>query len=663
MNEANRQGDGLEPETGQPSPGAAAGGDTPGSELGPVDLLLLSLLATYVLFVSEWLFFVTKPSMFSELSPLRDVVILLISPLLPLPWIVLACCVLMIVWLVLARYTTGRWCRTTVLAMPVAILTAVELLLIENVTQTLFGFHLGSFSGPLRYLYAVGLLGLAMWTGLQLDRFTRRDSWPARARALPRLVVGLLLASLCAAGIQFTLSDRAEAFVRPPQVAGSLPNIVILSAEALLATHMSAWDDYRSTNPFLEEFTKETLFFENSFTNAANSTGSIGSLMTGKLPTQTRVVYAPDRMKGRDSLEHLPGILRGLGYRNADISIIHYADAFDMNIRDGFDMANGRSEADQLPRSFIPKPLELTFESEIFFYGKIRQRLQERLLHAFGVRDITDPYEEVMQSRVYSLDKPFGFFQSDERRVEMMIEFIESRPGPFFVHLHCQGTHGQRYKPQHVRYSRGKKQDDIMMADFYDDAIIDFDFIVKDVVDYLKQKGLYDDTLIVITSDHGMGREGKTRSRIPLAIKFPGGAHQGRVSVNTQRLDLAPTLLDVLGVEAPDWMPGESLLSADLDPLRPILSSHVADRKALVMDWIVATDVKPPFYSLGHLALVQCQNSFKLNLKTGRIRQVKVPGHTAPCPEEDLFTLDEARNHLVEHLRENGYDVSSLVAE
>ncbi len=648
--------------SGLPEGEFADGGYGPEVEVGLLELVILSLAANCALFVSEWLFFVTKPSMFSELGVAQDLAILLVSPLLTLPWITLGCAILALFWLVIARSPLERGSKVLILAMPTVIFTAVELLLVENATQTLLDFKLGSFTGPARFVYAAGIVALAVWTGFKLHQLTSQGSWAKRRRALTWFVSAYVGLSLCVAGIQFGLSDRSDALVRPTRPAGKLPNIVILSAEALIAPHMSAWDDYRQTNPFLEQFTKQTLLFENSFANAANSTGSIGSLMTGKLPTTTRVVYAPDRLKGRDSLEHLPGILRGLGYRSADISIIHYADAFDLNIREGFDMANGRLEAEQIPRSFMPKSVELAFESEIFFYGKIRHRVLERLLHAFGIRDIIDPYEQVIQTRADSIDQSFGYFKDDERRWEMMIDFIESGASPFFVHLHCQGTHGQQYKPRHKRFSRGKKQNELLMTDFYDDAIIDFDFLVKDAIEYLKKKGLYDETLIVITSDHGMPGEGRTRSRVPLAIKFPHDAHQGRVSVNTQRLDLAPTILDALGIEAPDWMEGESLLSADdFDPLRPILSSHVAERETLVMDWVVAKDAKPPFYSLGSVALVQCQHSYKLTLKNGIIRQSEVPGHTAPCPVEQLMTRQEARSTIVEHLRENGYDVSSLV--
>ena len=665
MRKTRSQGNGLDPESDLGGAGNAGGARELEFDVGLVELVLLSVLASYLLFASEWLFFVTKPSMFNQLSTLRSIAILLISPLFTLPWVALGCGVLALIWLLMTHLHAKRWCKGVALAMPTAILTTVELLLIENLTQTLFGFNLGSFTGPLRYLYAVGILGLASWTLHELGRLTSRSSWAARRRALPRLVAGLVAVSLGAAGLQLALSDREELDLRAAQGTGKLPNIVILSAESLLASHMSAWDDYRQTTPFLDEFTKETLLFENSFTNAANSTGSVAALMTGKLPTRTRVIYAPDRLRGRDSFEHLPGILRRLGYRSADFSMIHYSDAFDMNIRDGFDMANGRREEDQLPRSLLPRALELAFESEIFFYGKVRQRASERLLHAFGIRDLVDPYDAVTQLKRQSLHRTFHDMKIDDHRVKLMLDFLGETSEPFFVHLHCQGTHGWKYAPKHRRYSRGKKQDDVLLDDFYDDAITDFDFVVKQVVNRLKKMGIYDDTLIVITSDHGKPGElnSKTRNRIPLAIKFPHGTHRGRRSVNTQRIDVAPTILDVLGIEPPSWMQGRSLLSDDIDPLRPIVSSHVAERRKIGKGFLMAAKVNPPFWSLGHVGFVQCHTWFRMDLGSGKVIRVDVSEHTAPCPEEDLFTTEQARSYFVEHMREAGYDVSSLVGE
>lgn len=91
------------------------------------------------------------------------------------------------------------------------------------------------------------------------------------------------------------------------------------------------------------------------------------------------------------------------------------------------------------------------------------------------------------------------------------------------------------------------------------------------LLDYLKQRNLLDNTLIVYTSDQGffLGENGwfdkrwidEVSSRVPLFIQWPGKIEPGAVTSGmVQNIDLAPTLLDAAGVTAPEPMHGVSLL-------------------------------------------------------------------------------------------------------
>lgn len=91
------------------------------------------------------------------------------------------------------------------------------------------------------------------------------------------------------------------------------------------------------------------------------------------------------------------------------------------------------------------------------------------------------------------------------------------------------------------------------------------------LLDYLKDEGLYENTLVVYTSDQGfyMGEHGwfdkrfmyEQSMRTPLLMKFPAGIEtRGRVDELVQNIDWAPTLLDLAGVDVPADMQGKSLL-------------------------------------------------------------------------------------------------------
>ena len=93
-----------------------------------------------------------------------------------------------------------------------------------------------------------------------------------------------------------------------------------------------------------------------------------------------------------------------------------------------------------------------------------------------------------------------------------------------------------------------------------------FDRHVGDLIKYLKEIGDYDNTIFVITGDHGMpfprckGNLYDTGTRVPLAISW-GSKIQGKRTFEkfVSLTDLAPTFLEAAGVKIPDVMSGRSL--------------------------------------------------------------------------------------------------------
>jgi arylsulfatase A-like enzyme len=109
---------------------------------------------------------------------------------------------------------------------------------------------------------------------------------------------------------------------------------------------------------------------------------------------------------------------------------------------------------------------------------------------------------------------------------------------------------------------------------FYDGEILYTDFEVGRVISFLKNEGLYDNTLIIITNDHGENVDDhgpyfnhKTLFdeviKEPLIIKFPGNfiTHPtGRIDSLVGSIDISPTILDYIGQKIPDSFSGYSLL-------------------------------------------------------------------------------------------------------
>jgi arylsulfatase A-like enzyme len=108
-------------------------------------------------------------------------------------------------------------------------------------------------------------------------------------------------------------------------------------------------------------------------------------------------------------------------------------------------------------------------------------------------------------------------------------------------------------------------------------CIVSVDENLGELMAYLDQRGILDDTIILYTSDQGffLGEHGWYDKRfmyeesigIPLLVRYPktipAGTVVDRIVMN---LDIAPTLLDMAGLAVPDRMQGESMMRVVRDP-------------------------------------------------------------------------------------------------
>jgi hypothetical protein len=290
-----------------------------------------------------------------------------------------------------------------------------------------------------------------------------------------------------------------------------------------------------------------------------------------------------------------------------------------------------------------------------YFLPSLYERISDRLLHIFYIRPMPDPYSQVLKP----VDPDSIPMYSDEKKINDTLRLLRNATQPTFVNVHLMGTHGEEFDPTHRVFSKGKKQSRPWMTDFYDDSIVDFDFYIKQLVDGLEKNGLLDQTVIILYADHA--DQWRANDKVPLLIHFPRGDYAGKINTNTQNLDIAPTVLDYLGMDKPAWMPGESLLKGEPPSLRPIFSSIKGDE--ICEGWWCRTDpkyIKPPFYQFAAMQMVVCQEMYTLFLRTNYLEEKTVRDQTAPCQTEDLPSREQARAMIREYLNLNGFDVTSI---
>jgi tetratricopeptide (TPR) repeat protein len=188
----------------------------------------------------------------------------------------------------------------------------------------------------------------------------------------------------------------------------------------------------------------------------------------------------------------------------------------------------------------------------------------------FGLGQGFETYED-------RLDRPYEKPTVSERRGEetshLALEWLERHKDErFFLFLHYYDPHTD-YAPPEPFASRFPESP-------YAGEIAYTDHWIGRVIEALKDLGLYDSTLIIVTSDHGemLGEHGEldhgffiyqSAIRVPLIFRLPGLQKSQRIGDPVSIVDIVPTVCSILGIEAPDRVQGRDLSGSfgDGEPL------------------------------------------------------------------------------------------------
>ncbi len=182
--------------------------------------------------------------------------------------------------------------------------------------------------------------------------------------------------------------------------------------------------------------------------------------------------------------------------------------------------------------------------------------------------------------RSETIEPPFGFITNRDYsgNFDRFLEDLkEGQPfcfwlGTFEPHRPFESGTGLKTgkEPSRVKVPPIFPDNDIVRHDLLDYMveIEHFDSMVNNALLSLERRGLLDNTIVVVTSDHGMPFPRAKASlyddgtRVPLAIRWPRGIHEaGRIVGEMVNLsDLAPTFLQAAGIRVPEQMTAESLL-------------------------------------------------------------------------------------------------------
>jgi membrane-anchored protein YejM (alkaline phosphatase superfamily) len=325
------------------------------------------------------------------------------------------------------------------------------------------------------------------------------------------------------------------------------------------------------------------------------------------------------------------------------MGIPHFVDVNTINFRNAFDEVNGEKNSSSV---FIETASSVGYNDAAYFITTITNRILERLGHIFFIKDMDDPFA-IVSGENYMSDSSI----LEELRTTL-IETQQSNQ-PLFAHIHLVSTHGPTFDPKVEKFSAGETQDEEWMIDFYDDAILTFDQNLQAFVEFLENKELFDNTILVIYSDHGY--QWSATDKIPLIIHFPQDLNAGTVSENTQNLDISSTILDYMGIEQPTWMGGSTLLG-ELRQDRILFSAGMKSSIAS-NGQIVEQIITPPFYQFGRLYVIKCQMLYEIDLQNLAMGTLHIDHYIDPCSENMLASEMEIWSEAGQMLSDLGYEL------
>ncbi len=424
------------------------------------------------------------------------------------------------------------------------------------------------------FVLVVAPAGAMAIGGIVLER--ARGGW-RRAASLAAYVAvcaAALVATARTAGIA-PMKAIDEGFRAEPAKVANLagkPNVIIITLDTVRADHTSLCGYRYKTTPNLDKFAAECRFFPYGESVDSWTLPAHASLFTGKYPREhgargtTVPLVQPKNKPTRFEIPLAPSqvtlasLLSMKGYNTAGIAANYVYLARTYGLAQGFSY-------------YLDTPRWLIFvkgKSPVYTYGMeaVDRMLGKngKLLQTFwSGKDVTCMAADWIGE---NKDTPFFLFLNymDAHcpySAEPPFDRVGAPDAPYDMNLRLKPW--QDTLTQYVRDGKGLS-DSLLKSAIrqYDGSIAYMDYWVERLFDALKREGLYDDTLIIVTSDHGeFFGEHQLLShgtglyegglRIPILVKYPGGRYAGEVlNERVSIMDIYATVLETLGLGVPE---------------------------------------------------------------------------------------------------------------
>lgn len=433
----------------------------------------------------------------------------------------------------------------------------------------------------------------------------------------------LSLAVHCAVGFGVVSCGGAEP---PPR-----PNVVLISIDTLRPDHLGCYGYRRNTSPEIDAIADSGALFEQHITSAPWTLPAHTAMFTS-VPDSVHGVTSPIGKRLAEEFETLPESFQEAGYSTAGFFAGPY-------LHPAFGLGQG---FDQYIDCVNTVPDEALDENNQWSMADPVLRASHHGITNDKVYDQWKTYfEEAGANAAGPDDEPFFAF------VHLWdVHFDFEPPPPFDTMFDPDYTGpftGRDFFTDPAINAGIPERDKQHIISLYDGEIRWTDGFIGKIRRDLESKGLWENTVVVITSDHGTelfdhGAKGHRTTlydeliHIPLIVHFPRSVVGGmRYPNQTQMIDLGPTLRDLVGLPPVSMTMG--------DTLAPLLRGAVATRPS--------SPAISELYDVGRELRSLRTDSAKLIHNSGETEE-KVwydlttdPGETKP---RNLRTIDRSRD-------------------
>lgn len=435
------------------------------------------------------------------------------------------------------------------------------------------------------FLAALGIMasGLVLSTSLRLAQQAQHD------QLLAFWCVVLAYASVAAWCGWMPEARPTRTRRNSPQ---SPPNILMIGSDTLRADRLGALGYHRSLTPNIDALGQHGALFENCYVPCARTAPSLVSLLTGTWPHKhgIRDNFVADA-DTRLNVDALPTLLKPLGYRSAAISDWCGADLGKFSF--GFDYTDVPEDQWNIKYLIRQGPKDLRLFLSLFAHNRFGRAFLPEVYYLGGVPLTTHLGKRARRliTRLARADQPFllnVFYSTTHPPFASEWPWYARFSDPEYAG-ESKFAMAKLTDPFEIIRRQGQPREEFdldQIINLYDGCVKSFDDEVGRILDYLEKSGLTPNTLVVVYSDHGMeffehetwgqgnSAIGDFSARVPIILSGPLIPKPVRLRKVSRTVDIAPTLLDLLGLPPNRQMDGHSLVAAlhgDVPPDLPAL--------------------------------------------------------------------------------------------